>query len=283
VRPRQAYLILYLSLTLLAASAAAAAFAASTAHTIKASSGGVTAVLSYRHDSAPAALIPYRDMRLAIGGGGRSRYDRPVSALLCGRECWPASGVPGVPVLGVAALDPGRGPDVVVNLYSGGAHCCWITQVFSYRGSAYAVAQRDFGDPGAALRHLGGGWAFVSADDRFAYEFTSFAFSGLPVAIWRFHEGHFVDVTRAFPARVAADASRQYADYLANGRQGLGLGFIAAWAADEALLGKSGHAAKTLVSLAAAGQLRSGDGFARSGRAFIAQLAGFLAKTGYSH
>lgn len=274
---------LYLSVMVAALAAVATATAATTARTVTASGGGVTATLNFLHDSAPGAVIPFRDLRLTIGGGGRRRYERPVSALLCGRECWPVSASPHTPVLRVVTLQSGHGADVVLNLYSGGAHCCSITQVFSYGSGTYSVAQRDFGDPGAKLERLAGDWAFVSADDRFAYEFTSFAFSGLPLAIWRFRDGGFVDVTRAFPGRVAADAARQYKAYLANRRQGLGLGFIAAWAADEYLLGKQGRAMSMLGSLAAAGQLRSGDGFSKGGRAFVAALGRFLTKTGYAH
>jgi hypothetical protein len=266
-----------------ALAAVATATAATSARTVTASGAGVTATLNFLHNSAPGAVTPFRDLRLTISGGARSRYERPVSALLCERECWPLSATPHTPVLRVVTLQSGHGADVVLNLYSGGAHCCSITQVFSYGSGSYLVAQRDFGDPGARLERLNGDWAFVSADDRFAYEFTSFAFSGLPLAIWRFRDGRFVDVTHAFPGLIAADAGRQYKAYLANRRQGLGLGFIAAWAADEYLLGKQAHAVGTLGSLAAAGQLRSGDGFSNGGRAFVAALERFLAKTGYTH
>jgi len=282
VRTRARRRTLYLSLMVILATAAVATAATTvTADTVTAAGDGVTATLTFRHDAAPSAVIPYRDLRLAITGGGRAAYRAPVSALLCAKQCWPLSGAPGAPVLRVVTLEYGRGADVVLNLYSGGAHCCSITQVFSYASGSYALAQRDFGDPGSRLERLDGGWVFLSADDRFAYEFTSFAFSGLPLAIWRFAGGRFVDVTRAFPARVQADATRQYKAYIANRRQGLGLGFIAAWAADEDLLGKRAHVAATLGALAAAGELRSGDGFSRGGRAFIAALNRFLAKIGY--
>ena len=283
MRPPARHRTLYLSLMIFLAAAVATAAAATTAKTITAASGGVSATLSFRHDGAPSAVIPYRDLRLVISGGGRARYERPVSAILCATECWPASAEAGAPVLRVVTLERGRGADVVLNLYSGGAHCCSITQVFTYSRGSYSLDQHDFGDPGAALERLAGGWAFVSADDRFAYEFTSFASSGLPLQIWRFRGDRFVDVTHAFPARVEADATRQYRAYLANRQQGLGLGFLAAWAADEDLLGKRTHAARTLGALAAAGELRSGDGFSGGGRAFIAALERFLAKTGYPH
>ena len=89
-------------------------------------------------------------------------------------------------------------------------------------------------------------------------------------------------MTARFPAQLAADAARQYHAYLANRRQGFGLGFIAAWAADEDLLGRSALVARTLAAQSRAGDLRSADGFAKQGDAFIAQLRRFLVTNGYT-
>jgi hypothetical protein len=174
---------------------------------------------------------------------------------------------PGHRFLTVADLGAGGSPDVILDLYSGGAHCCSILQVYRFEADrgTYSILQRDFGDPGASLVELGGSRVFLSADDRFAYAFTSFAFSGLP----------------RFPARIATDAARQYGAYLANRSQGFGLGFIAAWAADEDLLGHATLVARTLSAAKGDGYLRSADGLASAG-AFIASLQRDLAKWGYA-
>jgi hypothetical protein len=89
-------------------------------------------------------------------------------------------------------------------------------------------------------------------------------------------------VTARFPVQLAADAARQYDAYLANRRQGFGLGFIAAWAADEDRLGSSALVARTLAAQSRAGELRSADGFAKLGDAFVAQLQRFLVANGYT-
>ncbi|MGA2758025.1 MAG: hypothetical protein ABSF58_11785, partial [Solirubrobacteraceae bacterium] len=190
---------------------------------------------------------------------------------------------PGHRFLTVADLGAGGSPDVILDLYSGGAHCCSILQVYRFEADrgTYSILQRDFGDPGASLVELGGSRVFLSADDRFAYAFTSFAFSGLPVAIWQLRPQGFADVTRRFPARIATDAARQYGAYLANRSQGFGLGFIAAWAADEDLLGHATLVARTLSAAKGDGYLRSADGLASAG-AFIASLQRDLAKWGYA-
>lgn len=256
------------------------ALAATVTKTITARAGSTSATLSYRFNGTGAAF-PTSMLRLAITRGGQKRYDGPVHALLCANEC--ALSVGGT-VLAVRNLAPGGSPDVVLNLYSGGAHCCFITQVYRYDAAAntYALVQRDFGDPGARIQTLAGAPVFVSADDRFAYTFAAFAFSGLPVQIWSFASGRFVDVTRRFPALIRKDAAAQYGAYLGNRARGLGLGLLAAWAADEDLLGQSALVRQRLAALSAAHQLRGLAGWSQ-GSAFIAQLQRFLVKTGYTH
>ena len=256
------------------------ALAAAVTKTITARSGSTSATLSYRFNGNGAAF-PTSMLRLAITRGGQQRYDRPVHALLCASEC---SLFAGGSVLAVKNLEPGGSPDVVLNLYSGGAHCCFITQVYRYDAGAstYTLVQRDFGDPGARIETLAGGPVFFSADDRFAYTFAAFAFSGLPVQIWSFASGRFVDVTRRFPALIRKDAAAQYGAFLRNRKQGLGLGFVAAWGADEDLLGQSALVRRRLAALSAAHQLRGLAGWGQ-GSTFIAQLQRFLVKTGYTH
>ena len=278
LRTPSTILTLILNLTVMVSVAVAAG--ARTA-TRTASSGSTRATITYRvSHSNPASL--YSRMHLTITRAGRPVLDRPVRAVLCGSGCWPEL-IKGNPVLAVIDLEGGAGPDVVLNLYSGGAHCCSITQVYRYDPGTrtYAVVQHDFGDPGARIETLGGGPVFLSADDRFAYAFAAYAFSGLPVQIWRFAGGRFVDVTRRYPALIASDAARQWQAYLANRRQGFGLGAIAAWAADEYLLGMGAHARATLGAQAAAGELRSSDGFTPHGSTFVHHLERFLTAKGY--
>jgi hypothetical protein len=274
---------LSLSLSLMVLALAAATALAASARTVSVSVGGTSATLTYETSSASQGE-PYSKPQLTIARRGRSAFDAPVDAILCGRSCWPAVGIAGNPVLRIADLEHNGSPEVILNLYSGGAHCCSITQVYRYDAGRdrYSIVQRNFADPGSLLRTLGGGYVFFSADDRFAYAFTAFAFSGLPLAIWSFATGRFVDVTAHFPVLVAADAARQYRAYLANRHQRLGLGFIAAWAADEDLLGRGALVARTLAAQNRAGYLRSADGFAKQGAAFITQLQRFLVKSGYT-
>jgi len=261
--------------------AAALAAARSTTRSVTAAGGGTSATVSYRASSGSSTGPPYSDLHLTITRDGSTAYDAAVRSPFCGTACWPDVW-PGHGFLTVADADGTGSPDVILDLYSGGAHCCSIVQIYRFdaQGGTYTIIQRDFGDPGASLERLAGSYVFVSADDRFAYTFAAFAFSGLPLAIWRLDTGGFTDVTRRFPALIAADAARQYHAYTANRAQGFGLGFIAAWAADEDLLGHGALVGRTLARANRDGGLRSADGLPQ-GSAFIAALQRFLIKCGY--
>ena len=259
-----------------------AALAASVTHTRTASSGATSATLTWHTNGSGAAPTPYSDVRLTIRRAGRVFLDRRVDALLCGTLCWPGFAT-GAPTLAVRAIENDGSPDVALSLYSGGAHCCYIELVYRYDPGTqtYAVVQRVFGDPPARLATISGASVFISADDRFAYRFAAYAFSGLPLQIWSVASGSFVDVTRRHPARVAADAKRWWRVFRDNVRQHLGDGALAAWAADEELLGRGAAMRATLAAQERTGALRN-DGGGPGGAAFIRALEQFLTRTGYS-
>jgi hypothetical protein len=174
---------------------------------------------------------------------------------------------------------------VVLELQTGGAHCCTIVQVYSYDPGAMAfrAVERDFGDPAALLVDVAGDGRLEleSADDRFAYEFAPYAYSGLPLQIWSVRAGRLVDTTRSFPRALAADAGRQLAGFVKLRGQGLGLGLIAAWAADQELLGHGALVRATLSREAGHGRLRSREHYGPSGASFVAKLMRFLRRSGY--
>jgi hypothetical protein len=256
---------------LLAAVPSAALAVTKTAH-----SQTVTATVTYQ-----GTYPSFRSERLKIARAGRVYYNAPIVAPLCRSSCDPSA---------VRVVDlEGRGsPDVVLDLYSNGAHCCSIEQVFSFDPGTmtYSRSQYDFGDPGANLVDLGhnGRLEFESANDAFAYEFTDFAASGLPIQILQFSGGHFVDVTRDYPALIAKDAARWLKAFRSMARQHYSdsVGVIAAWAADEDLLGRSQDVASYLAQQAKAGHLNSALGPPEpSGRKFVTALQKFLRAHGY--
>jgi hypothetical protein len=160
-------------------------------------------------------------------------------------------------------------------------------QIFSYDfgTKTYVETQRNFGDPGVRfldLRH-NRRYELVTADDSFAYEFTSFAFSGLPIEILTFSHRRFTDVTSRYPRLIARDGALWLNAFKSTAPRYQGsTGLIAAWAADEDLLGHSTLVAQYLSQQARAGHLNSGSpGVWPSSRKFVTKLQRFLRQHGY--
>ncbi|MDE3070219.1 MAG: hypothetical protein KGJ43_05775, partial [Acidobacteriota bacterium] len=255
-----------------------------------ASAGSVKATFTFTETHGRYSLPEYGEEKLAIERAGRPAYEAPVSSSLCSGACWPGGSLlgRGSSSVQVLALEAPSEPDVLLNLFTGGAHCCSVTQAFSYDGASatYVKAEHDFGNVPARLERPGPGSGsgsaerLVSADNRFAYAFTDFADSGLPVQVWTLSAGRFVDVTRSYPALIARDARRQWHGFLADRNNGVGL--IAAWAADECLLGHRAKVERMLARQLRAGRLQSAFGAYR-GRRFIHALMADLKRWGYLH
>jgi len=264
--------------TSLAAAMPAGASAASGSETQ--SAGTVSATLSYETstDSITSTLTITRDGQVAFSG--------PIGERQCGsdggRFCGPvgAIGDAAGKSLTVAGLDGSGEPQVVVKLYSGGAHCCTYSTIARWTGSSYVLSSRNWGDPGFRIADLGGDGRleFLSADDRFAYAFASYAASGLPLEILRYDAGRFSDVTGQFPARVRKDAAMWWRDYRSIRGRADARGLIAAWAADRYRLGGRRSALRTRRRAAAGGDL----GGRRSARRFVGTLDRRLRAWGYA-
>ncbi|HSN02593.1 MAG TPA: hypothetical protein VLS91_03820 [Acidimicrobiales bacterium] len=247
------------------------------AGSLSSSAQGTYATLTYRGPVTQAS-----DLTLTITRHGTAGLHESVSSPMCGRLCWPA---PVGPVLRVVNLG-GTRPDVVVSLYSGGAHCCFIDQVFTESPEGTFVAKElTLGDPSARLERLSRGpLVFVTADDSFAYAFTDYAASGLPVKILAFRAQHFVDVTGDYPSVVARDAQRWWRAFTSTSSSHYAdsVGLIAAWAADEDRLGRATMVARVLAAQARAGHLHSAlNPVTSGGWHFVAQLNDLLTRLGY--
>ncbi len=226
----------------------------------------------------------YRNLHLKITTAGEVLYNAAVTSRQCPNRCAPATTGPHQSSVRALDLDSNGQPDVVLALYTGGAHCCFVDQVYSLdRGTmAYVKTEHYFGNAGAVINDLGhnGRLQFVSTNDAFYYEFASFAYSGAPIQIWSFANDHFADVSRGYPKLVKSDAARWWRLFTRHYQAGEG--FIAAWAADEALLGHSEQVKITLAKQLRLGHLHSDLGPPLpSGKRFVAALLKFLHKLGY--
>lgn len=224
-----------------------------------------------------------RRTRLTITRNGRTLYSRRVLLRNCAVGCTVTDLFPRRSPILVADLEGVHEPNVVVGLFTGGAHCCFVDQVFSYdaRRGTYVMSQHNFLDAGASIRPLHGRYVFLSADARVAEDaLTDYADSGSPIQIWRFAHRRFVDVTRAYPGLIKADAARWLHLFRRHTKNGIGL--LAAWAADEDLLGHSALVRSTLAAEARHNRLHSALEPHTSAQKLAAQLQKLLRELGYT-
>jgi len=167
-------------------------------------------------------------------------------------------------------------------MYSGGAHCCTSIDAYLVRSNTASSVpvERDIGNPAASLISSGGHAVIVTADYAFAYQFASFGGSGMPLMAIELRNGKFVVTTRKYPGWVAVDAGFQWGSYTQS-QTGSGLGWLAAWSADECTLGQASAARNTLDQLEAQGMLDSQFTGWPTGSAYVSQLWSFLSAHGY--
>jgi hypothetical protein len=247
-------------------------------------SGDVSATFSFA-----GTFLNFTHQRLKIVRAGKVLYNQPVTspATECGTQCGPGAFGSHASSVTVMDIESDGQPDVILSLFSGGANCCFIDQVFSLNAgkTTYVKTDHDFLYEGAAIKRLAanGPPEFLSANGAFIGEFTDNADSGAPIQIWSFSAHRFRDVTRArYPNLIKADAARWLKLFKHPQVKNNTVGLIAAWAADEELLGQDKLVQSTLAFEAAKGDLRAPPGaMLKSGKPFIKALNRFLIKNGY--
>jgi hypothetical protein len=247
---------------------AGAALAAS-AGVIRAQRGGIRAEVSFEKSEYEYHLsisIVRRGVRYAPRGG--TTFFQP-------------------PKLSARDLDADGEPEVILDTYTGGAHCCDESTIFRYvrERKGYGRTYHGWGNVGYRLKDVGedGRPELASADDRFAYVFTSFANSFFPVRLWHFNDGRLVDVTRRFPGQIRGDAAKLWRYYTKYRRTGSDVrGVLAAWMADQYLLGRQEAGWRALEAANRRGELDAADEFWPTGAGYLKALWRFLVKTGYA-
>ena len=251
---------------------------------IRASSGAVSADLSYHERNGSFARL-----NIFVRRHGVLALARPLSRFAC-RNCatYGYETVFDSHPLTIRDLDGDGEPEVLVNLYTGGAHCCFWTAILRYDGHGYRGTAVLWGDPGYELVDLDrdGRPELRTADDRFAYQFTSFAGSVLPVQVRRYDHGKITDVTNDFPWLVRREADALWAEYLKDrGQPDADMrGLLAAWLADEYRLGRADDGWKQIEVAYRRGELSAPrvDAVWPAGRKYLSALRRFLVKTGYA-
>ncbi len=188
----------------------------------------------------------------------------------------------------VRDLDRDGEPEVLVNLHGGGAHEIPYTYIYSYeRGTPFSRPMYDgiqhvWDDPGVRLTDLNRDRTpeFIGGDSRFEYRFVGHY---VPIQIWEYRRKRLLDVTRRFQAAIRRDLARYRACLPNHARRGRDeRSCLAAWAADEALLGQVRLIWPVLEAARVKGNLGPGYApFPPYGRAYIAAVRSFLHRTGY--
>lgn len=238
---------------------------AASATTETASAGGVSATLSFRNGPG----IETKNERLSITAPGMAAYDEPVPSKGCFKVCSPASPKHAVHVLDLY----GDGEyAVVLDLFTGGASCCGLEDVYVPSASigTWVVTTHNFGQDGARIETLSGRIVFVSGDNAFSCEFNYCAADGLPLQIFDFTGDAFHNVTRSYPEQIAKDAAFWWKSYVKYPKNATGL--LPPWAADEYDLGRSAYANRRLEAQVAKHRISAG---------FVKRLEAFLKRHGY--
>ena len=225
----------------------------------------------------------YGKLRLRVVRAGRTALDVPIQRLGC-PDCAGSRPVD----VAVRDLDGGE-PEVLLDLYTGGAHCCSVSLILRWDPGAhrYRSTFADWGNYGRRLVDLDhdGLPEFSAFDERFVYEYSAYVFSSAPIRIVQYRRGALADVTRRFPAQIRKDAARNLGYYL-KGRGDIKntdiRSFVAAYVADEYLLGDAAQAKRVLDLALKRGDLGRGKTLLGwpAGTAFVAQLMRDLKRVG---
>jgi hypothetical protein len=271
---------------------AAAGPAPAATKTETSTSGHVTANFTYAYKKTQFGTYDFSNLHLTVDRAGVRLIDQAVGEEQCaGCVAWPASqAVKGLSSVTVRDLDGDREPEVLLDLYSGGANCCWYSDSWRFDEAQNKYIEKLL-RPGLSfpyeLKDLNkdGKPEFKSVDYRFAYKYGSNADTPRPLRIFEWKAGKLVDVTVGYPALAAKDAADFYKGYLQYRRvKDVNVrGLLAAYLASS-YNARNGRVAWRRVVAA----YRRGDVNRKApgevgpfGKSYLQSLRKFLKKTGY--
>jgi hypothetical protein len=139
-------------------------------------------------------------------------------------------------------LDKSGTPEVIVETFSGGAHCCTSAFIYTKRQGKFQVVEtgpKDGGGVGYQDLDGDGTIELISKDQSFYYAFSAYAFSFPPSQIFSLKDGKLVDTTRNYPRYLRAELQRMFAAIERLTREdGQINGVLAGYVAQKALLGE---------------------------------------------
>ncbi len=98
-------------------------------------------------------------------------------------------------------------PDMIVETYTGGAHCCMGTQVYSLGETPRLILEKPESNVGGQFKDLDGDniYEFITADDVFVYQYCPYVSSPVVKVIMAYdvREGRFLPASPNFPDKYA--------------------------------------------------------------------------------
>lgn len=244
-----------------------------------ATSGNVTAELSYRGT---------RDFRVRISRDGVVVHDRLLGGP-CADFCMPAESALTGERVGFRDLDGSGEPEVIVDVHTGGTSCCVLVFAYGYDAvtNTYRRVRLDTGAGFVARDYDRDGVLELVGDDfRFRGLFTCGACGPRPLRIWQYAPDRFRVATTSFPGRIRAHARRMrrlYARARRSDESAFVKGALTPYVADLCLLDRCGAGFRLVRAAIRRGELARRTPFDVSplGREYLRALKRYLRRTGY--
>lgn len=165
-------------------------------------SGAVRVEISYRplrpEDGSTPEQLEAKNFRYRIFYRGALVFRDEQNTLIVGR-------------LRLLDLDRDGTPEVITETFSGGAHCCTSTFIYTRRGDRFQkidIGPMDGRGMEFADVDSNGTIELVGRDQSFFYAFSSYAGSFPPTVIYSLRNGQLVETTRNYPRFLRTELNR---------------------------------------------------------------------------
>lgn len=139
-------------------------------------------------------------------------------------------------------LDSDGIPEVVLQAFTGGAHCCMAITTYIWQEDQFQPIYFGYLDGGGGrFEDLNGDGLteFITLDNAFFYTFSSYAGSYPPSVILTFQDGQYIDTTNQFTQRLGSTAWNMYQSVDQRDEEGYEInGLLAGYVAQKIRLGQ---------------------------------------------
>lgn len=139
-------------------------------------------------------------------------------------------------------LDNNKTPEIIVQTYSGGAHCCTSFIIYTWLENKFVKDEITYLDGGGGVfkdLDKDGNSEFITSHNGFLYLFSSYAGSYPPSLIYSFNEGKLKENTRNYPDYLREREKKMLNSLRENQKRNYEVnGILAGYVAQKILLGE---------------------------------------------